>query len=140
VRVPRCVEKRVPITRTYCVPRVICCRVPLDPCGVPIDTCAPAAELSAPVEEPTYGPTEEPTRAAPKEETPQATETPQEPSGDGAAEEVPKLDVVPIPRPLDADEEEPAPSGTGTDSGTGTELFEPGSGTDAYRPRVDLGT
>jgi hypothetical protein len=62
VRVPRCVEKRVPVTYTRCVPRTICCRVPVDPCLVPVPSsgcatgCAPVTIQPAPAEAETLAP------------------------------------------------------------------------------------
>jgi len=46
VRVPRVVEKRVPVTYSCCVPRVVCTRVPLDPCGTAI-VVAPTVTTSS---------------------------------------------------------------------------------------------
>jgi len=39
IQVQRCVERRVPVTYTCTVPRVVCCRVPIDACGNPIGSC-----------------------------------------------------------------------------------------------------
>jgi hypothetical protein len=36
VRVPRCVEKRIPVTYTRYIPRTVCCRVPLNTCLAPV--------------------------------------------------------------------------------------------------------
>ena len=48
IRVPHCVEKRIPVTYSYNVGRLVCYRVPLDSCGEPLvgpalGTVAPAA-------------------------------------------------------------------------------------------------
>ena len=47
IRVPRCVEKRIPVTYTCTVPRVVCCRVPVDPCGVPLEGWVESGAASA---------------------------------------------------------------------------------------------
>jgi len=46
IRVPRTVEKRIPVTYTYNVSRLVCYRVPLDACGQPIT--GPALEMGGP--------------------------------------------------------------------------------------------
>jgi hypothetical protein len=46
IRVPHCVEKRIPVTYTYNVSRLVCYRVPLDSCGEPLT--GPALEMGAP--------------------------------------------------------------------------------------------
>jgi hypothetical protein len=56
-RVTRIVEKRVPVTSTCYVPRVVCYRVPLDACGNPLPASPPpAAALPGPAPEPTPAP------------------------------------------------------------------------------------
>ncbi|HUT14471.1 MAG TPA: hypothetical protein VMY42_28555 [Thermoguttaceae bacterium] len=85
VRVARCVEKRIPVTYTCSVPRVVCCRIPLDPCGQPLATfsdAVPQETQKTPVPQ-------EPTRAVPPEK-----------AGDAAADVVPELDGA-IPGPVD---------------------------------------
>jgi len=72
VRVPRCVEKRIPVTYTCCVPRVVCCRIPLDPCGQPPATFSDVVPQLTPG---TAVP-EEPTRAVPPEKTGDAADIP----------------------------------------------------------------
>ena len=92
VRVPRCVEKRIPVTYTSCVPRVVCCRVPIDPCGVPIESWVPA-------QAPAATESQEPTPATSEQKT-------------DSADAVPELGAdAPAPEPIDGDE--PVPAGDG---------------------------
>ena len=82
----RCVEKRIPVTYTCNVPRLVCYRVPLDACGEPISAVStvPAGSAMAPPQQPT-----------PAKKTPSADVQPE--LGPEAA----------APRPVDAEEKPP---------------------------------
>jgi hypothetical protein len=50
VRVPHCVEKRIPVTYTCTVPRVVCYREPIAECGQVVSECGvPAAVPASPI-------------------------------------------------------------------------------------------
>jgi hypothetical protein len=119
VRIPRIVEKQVPVTYVQQVPRVIVRRVPIDPCGNPIATpvtVAPQATPSYSSPSPTYSPSPSPSRSADQQPTlakPGQTEKPTAPAdttpGTQPSETQPTTPSTPQDRfegPLD--EESPA--------------------------------
>jgi hypothetical protein len=105
IRVPHCVERRVPVTYTYNVARLVCYRVPLDSCGEPLT--APALEMGPPAVPGMPAPTLVP-GAAPATGQPTPARRP-----DGANRKPEIGSETAVPRPIDGEEnpgpQEPAP-------------------------------
>ena len=55
IQVPHCLEKRIPVTYTCNVPRLVCYRVPLDACGQPIAAVSPGAAPATVMAPPAIG-------------------------------------------------------------------------------------
>jgi len=116
VRVPRCVEKRIPVTYTCSVPRVVCCRIPLDPCGQPLTTLGGlTGQVTTGSQQPTPATRPEKTEDAAADVAPKLDETPKldEATSPGEDEPLPPLpgktpyDVPPAQSP-----EFPSPAST----------------------------